>query len=738
MTKIKPKLSKLSQWEIVEDDLSIAQNGRKLDYQWSTQKQPDIKLATPNYTITKTEGRDKPLTVKEKEEFKKHIENLKLQAQQQELAERKARIQQSIQAQSQPFSAQNLAIETQAIGDKLRFFPNAPSDSFRGVIDDYLNSFKMIGDMASGLGSVPYNIQQGNYGQAALAVGVPLAIGALAGMGANSVKQFVNNLANPLAGIERPNFLRRNRLQDLPPPPSNNFDISGLTPPEGGWQQIPIEEASVNTNNFYRGSDLNLDRFNNIVENISTIDRNLFYRQYGNLIQNIVLDNQAYTNFLNHSPRVQLKNAITNPKRTLARLQYNYERGALNPKSLYYNQFMNLLPGDKIGGHRLFGNAEKGFREAMKKAAEVNPGRMFGEPNLSSDSFLLLLAQLRRKAKDVNIIHTGNFLPLNNYGNKSRSLLTAAKNSQEGQESILKYINEHIDKLNKETESKIPQAKIIDRKVHIPYILAERKGATLTDKLQRNKTVGLLGTATATLTGIKPLLDYLNDYNQKKFEENYNNWKKNKPYEVFEKYPVQQKQSGGKIKTDPQGYWNPENVGKPVNIPSNRITMKGVNQPLIGISDTGDIQYMQPNGEYLFDGNSVLELPLAQDGIKIPFDDWYKTVNPNYADTTNYRLRDAYNTLPIKTLEAWKANPDKNHLPTVGKIGDNYEFFKSKNHPTIQFELDWYNSPKGKSFRKQYDLDTTGEYYKYTPKMQQGGRVKQNKSKTKSDWEIID
>ena len=63
-----------------------------------------------------------------------------------------------------------------------------------------------------------------------------------------------------------------------------------------------------------------------------------------------------------------------------------------------------------------------------------------------------------------------------------------------------------------------------------------------------------------------------------------------------------------------------------------------------------------------FNTNSVLELPLAQNGAKIPFDDWYKTVNPNFADTTNYRLRDAYNTLPIETLEAWRTNPDKDHL----------------------------------------------------------------------------
>ena len=73
---------------------------------------------------------------------------------------------------------------------------------------------------------------------------------------------------------------------------------------------------------------------------------------------------------------------------------------------------------------------------------------------------------------------------------------------------------------------------------------------------------------------------------------------------------LQQYNSGGWIPTDPMGYWNPENIGRAVRIPSNRITMQGVNQPLLGISNTGDMQYMLPGGEYLFSGDSVTEYPL--------------------------------------------------------------------------------------------------------------------------------
>ena len=76
-------------------------------------------------------------------------------------------------------------------------------------------------------------------------------------------------------------------------------------------------------------------------------------------------------------------------------------------------------------------------------------------------------------------------------------------------------------------------------------------------------------------------------------------------------------QDGSEIPVDPMGYWNPENVGNPVIIPSNEITMEGVDQPLIGISDTGDVQYMYPGEDYTFDGESVTEYPVAQKGISV-------------------------------------------------------------------------------------------------------------------------
>jgi hypothetical protein len=75
---------------------------------------------------------------------------------------------------------------------------------------------------------------------------------------------------------------------------------------------------------------------------------------------------------------------------------------------------------------------------------------------------------------------------------------------------------------------------------------------------------------------------------------------------------------GSKIKKDDNGYWNPENWGEPVEIGSNEITMQGVYEPLLGISDTGDTQMMYPGEDYTFDGESVTEYPMMQQGGRTP------------------------------------------------------------------------------------------------------------------------
>ena len=49
-------------------------------------------------------------------------------------------------------------------------------------------------------------------------------------------------------------------------------------------------------------------------------------------------------------------------------------------------------------------------------------------------------------------------------------------------------------------------------------------------------------------------------------------------------------------------------------IPSNQITMKGVEFPVLGTDNTGYSQMMYPGSDYSFPGSYVYELPMAQDG----------------------------------------------------------------------------------------------------------------------------
>ena len=108
------------------------------------------------------------------------------------------------------------------------------------------------------------------------------------------------------------------------------------------------------------------------------------------------------------------------------------------------------------------------------------------------------------------------------------------------------------------------------------------------------------------------------------------------------------------------------------------------------------------------------------------YEDWYKTVPADRNDTTSYNLKRAYELAPYDGLEAWRTSSikdleeGKNHLRSVYLNPDTgvYEFMKSKNHPTLHFETDWYNSndPEAVKFRKDYDLNMSGDYYKYVPK----------------------
>ncbi len=70
-------------------------------------------------------------------------------------------------------------------------------------------------------------------------------------------------------------------------------------------------------------------------------------------------------------------------------------------------------------------------------------------------------------------------------------------------------------------------------------------------------------------------------------------------------------EEGGIIEDD-LGQW--AHPGEITKINSNQITMQGVDYPVLGVSDTGDTQMMQPGQDYTYEGESVTEYPMMQDG----------------------------------------------------------------------------------------------------------------------------
>lgn len=114
----------------------------------------------------------------QQESMKRSAKQMPSQAEQdaEVIKQRKSRRAKSdkLREKAMPKSAQELADRTADLGDVFRLFPNE-ADSF---LDEWLNPMVAIGNMAASLGRAPLSVQQGNYGDAAMAVATPLAIGA--------------------------------------------------------------------------------------------------------------------------------------------------------------------------------------------------------------------------------------------------------------------------------------------------------------------------------------------------------------------------------------------------------------------------------------------------------------------------------------------------------------------------------------------------------------------------------
>lgn len=153
------------------------------------------------------------------------------------------------------------------------------------------------------------------------------------------------------------------------------------------------------------------------------------------------------------------------------------------------------------------------------------------------------------------------------------------------------------------------------------------------------------------------------------------------------------------------------------------------------------VQNVFPNkeAEYVQSANDYARNPIKFDfkekgnmfkyggQTKPKFEDWYKTVPAEINDTTNYNLRKAYELLPFNELEDWRNG--KAHLRSIAPTSNgDYEFLKSKKHPTYNKEIEWFNSNDKNAieFRNNYRLDNKDKYPKYIKKSKMGKLVSIN------------
>jgi hypothetical protein len=138
---------------------------------------------------------------------------------------------------------------------------------------------------------------------------------------------------------------------------------------------------------------------------------------------------------------------------------------------------------------------------------------------------------------------------------------------------------------------------------------------------------------------------------------------------------VQFKYKEGGIIEDPMGQW--AHPGSVTRIPSNQITMKNVNYPVLGVSDKGHTQMMYPGEDYSFRGNSVTEYPMMQSGGRYIPESVQPQPSKNYTGTFLPINRDPYGNARKKLFDNENGSPS---TESVIGINDDSGYY---NIPTV-------------------------------------------------------
>lgn len=494
---------------------------------------------------------------------------------------------------------ENWAIGSKGLESKFRV-----SDE-PNFFDDYINPANMVGVMGASLGSAPLRAQQeDSYMPYITSIGAPLAVGALAGIGTNSTGQFVNNLANPLAGTgdELINLgsVIKNKIYQKPLLIANDLE-----------KQIVKNTRSI-------GSQIANNNVNN-VNVLRTIERKAeflsddsFYRLTGFRKADIPEKIKELENSVINKKEIENLTSSINPHNDNANNELraildeiHLDIGPTTP----YREIQN--PPDLDA-----------FLQRRNNSQNLNNVLISSNKRKKESIGSALLKELSEKIENYNGINyikktpIGNPKELNHYlvagegvnpVTEMKKSIDLVKNSNKGDSFIAAH--------SLSTDSKIAELAQINNLTKQGLIDVNFHGFNNTNNLGFSQQAGL-----PIELNLKEINNTIKNINSSR-KSNLIPYAKLKNEQLL--YPnlsITRKKNGGIIE-DNKGQW--AHPGEITKINSNNITMKNVNQKLLGISDTGDMQLMYPEQEYKFKGKNVTEFPIGKNG---------KTINKNWLD----------------------------------------------------------------------------------------------------------
>jgi len=547
---------------------------------------------------------------------------------------------------------------TQSAPNRFRLFPNATNS-----IEDFVNPGIWLGQMEQGVADIPKNIRDENYLGAAMGVVNPLAMGALGAVGTKSTGQWLNNMANPLAGI-----VDANTVKGLGNKVLNNYGREAFTPM---LDNVGVEALGVGKQN--------------IGSSVEGVENNLVTQLRKELEEKGIIESQKTINFPWKEPI----------RKGVEPWGYSNDNASLLPiTGSKYKDVKGVIIGGKNPSYMsdkeiLMNSGEYDFK--LRKANDLLIKE--GKAPIYTEEMQKIIKDNRPVLNDKNIKDAINHRDKIKYTyadpNASEEFIKSQRNRYATWDMYLgKPQTQHpmydISELTKSKkdivytikEDFMNKPQIETRlKGFIGSIERDLPGKKWTKKgdswIIPDEDKGMFG----TMGGFHWKVDKLNNGNYKIIANDV--WDiqpfKNRTIGNSDKLsgrllnkaikPIQNIEVGkalgiGKpmnvkvgfeidgntkqiIKTfglggavlgasalppelkhggvieDPMGQW--AHPGSITKIPSNQITMEGVNYPVLGVSDRGHTQMMYPGEDYSFRGKSVTEYPMMGSGGEVNF-----------------------------------------------------------------------------------------------------------------------